>query len=1338
MIGRKVQLIEGSPATFPGVLTLEPSALTLVDISSRNIASSDVASPRSRATVEYGLVGIYYIIPRFFGNDETRRMRRHGSPTIVLAALSLTHCLSLYPLPRDHASVFGDGIPASDKTLRSLAVQCGFPLEEETTPTKGSAENQLVVPDISPLLAPCIDSSPPREALQSSLPPTSGHDPLPIPAMVVPAISNRSASPGSLHRSPSSNQAETTPPPTSDSNLPYPSNSPGVPEDPSLSALPSMEAQNKAPLYTITRQAQGRSRFTQPPPPHVQGTGPSYFSNASGFNIQQQNIHNVQNLTPSKTVFEHLQPYVASGAAHDSAEECGSPRCSPETREAIQEEVVGLIRDGDRSQPSKKLIWLGGPAGAGKTAIAGSVAETCKASGLLVGSFFFSSSRGSKNRRSKRCVITTLANDLAGHEALHEYKAQLSRAIKANPGIFEKRLLDQAQRLIIAPLEALDPDCDISAWPRGILFDGLDEVQAVQHHDSARKDLQRNDEDDQLEILEVLLALVGSPAFPFRIFITSRPERIITDFFATDAQAFTIPLFLDKKYDPDADIKRFLRSRFAVIRGRFGIRGPWPAEGVIDEIVDMSSGQFIVPTTILRYIESGLPQRQLEDVMYLKRKQEGNKNPFALLDALYTHVINRSPDPHLVVVWIHCFNSISHIESSGADRTIPSYFWRQFFEDTEGEFYFLLSPLASLVSVPDHDDRSLPVHIYHKTLTDFLSSEIRCGDLYVCKDTWKAIAAGRCVRVLKDRGAKVSLPPSSALCIFIETFLSLSPLFQAENNRSQRRRLWTAALTNCCALFLGDLSEPLLTELGTCDVAWWTHLILTQDWKMEGSLIKLLGDLSPDGCHPACIHWRKGILDEARTLGWHVDKLQEVDVDDLWSVTGKDFEAKFHDPDPSRRRPKPTSTPLFMAWQNEAPANVYLAKIQTKSELNPPGPARPETHDHGTDKDIRRFLRSQFAGIRRWCGMSDPLWPGEEVINQITDMSSGELLLKNILLLQPVTNRGKGPFAMLEALYSFIIKGSPNPRLAVIWTHCMTFMHDNLPPGWMCTGDLGITLHFWEIFLRTRKENSFVEKMLEPITAWHKTLMDYLTSKARCGDLYVKGDTWRAFVAERCAIVLKNQGPAVHLLPPHDLSDFVEVLLSLDHLFQFGDTVDREDPWHTRSPVCVTLLMSLFLGHLSQSAAAELATCDVTWWTRLILARPDANSLAPFLEKRKQFKEYILGGIYCGIHSKLCNPGNAACHPACTHWRNGILAEARALGWCVHSLEVKNIQELSEVTTSEFGTRFIRPERCPFSDLHLRLKSGYRRGPCTRSSVRGRRRRVCQLKPFEIATGVNV
>ena len=269
-----------------------------------------------------------------------------------------------------------------------------------------------------------------------------------------------------------------------------------------------------------------------------------------------------------------------------------------------------------------------------------------------------------------------------------------------------------------------------------------------QFHALDRDDVNWKSDCDQLEILDVLSTLAANATLPFRIFICSRPERIIEEFFSTTAQEPTIKLFLDSSYEPDADIKRFLESKFADIRRRAGISKAWPGLEAVDRIVDMSSGQFIVPVTIIRWVGSGIPQRQLADVMQLEQV-EGDKNPFATLDALYRHILKRAhtpeDDPCLVVKWILCINSAV----TPSTRITGARFWRQFLENEEGELSYRLAPITSLLSVPPPNDNSSPMTIYHKSLTDFLSSPNRCGDLYVPETEYDSFVADRIFAVLK-------------------------------------------------------------------------------------------------------------------------------------------------------------------------------------------------------------------------------------------------------------------------------------------------------------------------------------------------------------------------------------------------------------------------------------------------------------------------------------------------------------------------------------------------------------------------------------------------------------
>ncbi|KAJ3534857.1 hypothetical protein NMY22_g6736 [Coprinellus aureogranulatus] len=571
-------------------------------------------------------------------------------------------------------------------------------------------------------------------------------------------------------------------------------------------------------LTTSTSPTLSRSYSREEPGSALGAT--SYFPDAHDFHISTMNINNstVNHVGHSKSVIDYLEPHIAHGAAHSSAERCDAPKCHPDTRRAVQEEIVGWITYGDGDALPKRMMWLSGPAGAGKTAIAGSVAEICQARALLGATFFFSS-------------------HLAEHPSLHAYKTQLLEALHLYPTIFQKRLKEQAECLLLRPFTTIRCQdlLDRFVWPKVIIIDGLDEVQAVQLHDARRETvvMGREDDADQLEILNVLLSLAKHPAFPFCIFVASRPERAIENFFSSAARDCTLRLFLDSKYEPDVDIERFLCSRFVDVRRRYGIsESTWPGQPVIDLLIEMSSGQFIVPAVVLRYVESGPPQRQLDEIIKLGRAKTATNNPFAMLDAVYTHIFDRSPDPLLAANWIRCIASFRALGSQSEGNSLPSFFWKHFLEDTEGEFSYILTPLLSLLSLPPSDDRRSPITLYHKSLTDFLSSKVRCGRLYSDEKSWRSFAAGRCVLVLKSA---LSIHQSNDWMNFTHLFLCASPLFQ-----------WNMR-PGALAPFLGNLCEDSKAELADCDVAWWTRYILTDDRAGAGnSILKSDGPLDLD------------------------------------------------------------------------------------------------------------------------------------------------------------------------------------------------------------------------------------------------------------------------------------------------------------------------------------------------------------------------------------------------------------------------------------------------------------------------------------------------------------
>jgi len=72
------------------------------------------------------------------------------------------------------------------------------------------------------------------------------------------------------------------------------------------------------------------------------------------------------------------------GAAYDSQEHDPAPRCLPGTQKEVLEKIRQWVKAGSEG---KSILWLHGPAGAGKSAIAQTVAETYTWRSELAASF---------------------------------------------------------------------------------------------------------------------------------------------------------------------------------------------------------------------------------------------------------------------------------------------------------------------------------------------------------------------------------------------------------------------------------------------------------------------------------------------------------------------------------------------------------------------------------------------------------------------------------------------------------------------------------------------------------------------------------------------------------------------------------------------------------------------------------------------------------------------------------------------------------------------------------------------------------------------------------------
>ena len=366
----------------------------------------------------------------------------------------------------------------------------------------------------------------------------------------------------------------------------------------------------------------------------------------------------------------------------------------------------------DSTDP-KDVLWLYGPAGAGKSAIAQTIAEMSAKLGLLIAGFFFS--RASNSRNNERRFMASIAYQLA--LSIPETRPFIESAVQIDPSIFDKSLETQVEVLIILPLEmarATITPVIAEEWPRLILIDGLDEC---------------NGHSIQYSIIRTLSTALLQHRVPLILFVASRPEPHIRNAFnASDISGSSHHIVLDNSYDPDADIKVFLLSRFKEIKKNHPlatfIPKSWPPAEIIDRLVQKSSGQFIYASTVMKYLDSPnhKPMKRLDVIS--KLIPDRDDTPYQQLDALYTYIFSCVEDVPAAL------QIIGFLIFKQNNWSRPKFLESLFGLD-HGDVYLCLSGLHSILDIPPPTDDYNPIRLFHASLGDFLVDKLRSGNYFL-------------------------------------------------------------------------------------------------------------------------------------------------------------------------------------------------------------------------------------------------------------------------------------------------------------------------------------------------------------------------------------------------------------------------------------------------------------------------------------------------------------------------------------------------------------------------------------------------------------------------------
>jgi hypothetical protein len=232
-----------------------------------------------------------------------------------------------------------------------------------------------------------------------------------------------------------------------------------------------------------------------------------------------------------------------------------------------------------------------------------------------------------------------------------------------------------------------------------------------------------HDKATQQTILRLLCETNTVHKLPLRFLIGSRPESHIRSSFDQESlYKITHRVVLDETFNPGRDIRVFLQDGFAKMCAENSIlthvEQPWPREGIIDLLVQRSSGQFIYAATVLKFVGADFcsPTKQLALVL------KPDPSAFSDLDYLYTQILSVYPSSVNIV---QVLGIIIACEKNDNPQVIEGILgWRK---------AILKQVLRGLLYLTDGNWRKkfYPPLAHHASFRDYLFDSSRSGPFHV-------------------------------------------------------------------------------------------------------------------------------------------------------------------------------------------------------------------------------------------------------------------------------------------------------------------------------------------------------------------------------------------------------------------------------------------------------------------------------------------------------------------------------------------------------------------------------------------------------------------------------
>jgi hypothetical protein len=393
----------------------------------------------------------------------------------------------------------------------------------------------------------------------------------------------------------------------------------------------------------------------------------------------------------------------AGEATYNSSAEGGLPRCLPNTRTDLLEQIADWAGD----STGKRIFWLCGKAGTGKSTISRTVAEKLDDDHFLGASFFFR--RGRAERSHAKLFFPTIAPQLA--DFFPAIAPSIAAALDQDSLLCDRYLSYQFEQLLLRPLQDTFPS---SSQPASVVLviDALDEC----------------DENGNIQtILRFLSQLGERTSLRMRIFVTSRPELPVELGFTDISGELHHDVRLEEaqKLSIEHDIRVFYENQFFMMRVDSlyhddELSTNWPGVQSMRTLVEQAVPLFIFAFTVSRFISAD-PRRNLATILRQSKDASFTGLKGTYLPILKQVVVSQPEDLRegcilqfkaVVGAIILLYNPLSTFALADLLRIEAGYVGR------------VLRPLHSVLNIPrtadGKTDRTLPITLFHLSFRDFL------------------------------------------------------------------------------------------------------------------------------------------------------------------------------------------------------------------------------------------------------------------------------------------------------------------------------------------------------------------------------------------------------------------------------------------------------------------------------------------------------------------------------------------------------------------------------------------------------------------------------------------